>query len=153
MDSLTSSGRYFPGRFCTQRARSNPEFDSCSTCGLPIRECLLQSLNLYTGIQFRSEQTIRMQFMIIEHFRPGFVDTIYERFNREGRMLPKGLRYVDSWLTADRTCCFQLMETDDETLFSQWTARWSDLIEFEIIELCRPPENSRQKSEHKATSP
>ncbi|MBI2323876.1 MAG: DUF3303 family protein [Chloroflexi bacterium] len=27
----------------------------------------------------------------------------------------------------------QLMETDDARLFEQWTAAWSDLVEFEIV--------------------
>jgi hypothetical protein len=59
---------------------------------------------------------------------------VYERARERGRMLPDGLRYVDSWVDAhglDR--CFQLMETDDAALFDVWRERWSDLGEFEII--------------------
>jgi Protein of unknown function (DUF3303) len=41
---------------------------------------------------------------------------------------------VDSWIDAQGLeRCFQLMETDDPTLFDAWTAAWSDLGEFEII--------------------
>jgi Protein of unknown function (DUF3303) len=49
-------------------------------------------------------------------------------------MLPPGLAYLDSWIderTLDR--CFQLMETEDSSLFDEWTAKWSDLAEFEIV--------------------
>jgi hypothetical protein len=41
---------------------------------------------------------------------------------------------VDSWIderTLDR--CFQLMETDDPSLFDAWTAEWADLADFEIV--------------------
>ena len=29
--------------------------------------------------------------------------------------------------------CFQLMRTDDPSLFDAWTAAWSDLVRFEVI--------------------
>jgi hypothetical protein len=48
-------------------------------------------------------------------------------------MLPGGLRYIASWLSMDRTHCFQLMETERYDLFEQWTANWRDLIDFEIV--------------------
>jgi hypothetical protein len=48
-------------------------------------------------------------------------------------MLPDGLRYVSSWVDADRTRCFQLMETADPTTLDAWMARWSDLVEFEVV--------------------
>jgi len=48
-------------------------------------------------------------------------------------MLPDGLDYVSSWVDLDFTICFQLMKTDDETLFEQWTSKWEDLVDFEII--------------------
>jgi hypothetical protein len=49
-------------------------------------------------------------------------------------MLPPGLAYLHSWIDMrqlDR--CFQLMETDDASLFDEWTANWNDLVTFEII--------------------
>jgi hypothetical protein len=73
-------------------------------------------------------------FMVIERFRNGDAGAVYSRFHEYGRMLPDGLKYVDSWIeaaTSDR--CFQLMECEDPRLFGQWTARWQDLVEFEII--------------------
>jgi len=49
-------------------------------------------------------------------------------------MLPPGLVYLESWVgerSLDR--CFQLMETEEPTLFDEWTANWDDLVEFEIV--------------------
>jgi hypothetical protein len=51
----------------------------------------------------------------------------------EGRQLPDGLEYVDSWVEDGLGRCFQLMETDDPSTFDDWTARWTDLAEFEIV--------------------
>ena len=79
------------------------------------------------------------KYMVIEHFRPGCVDKVYSRFQEKGRMLPEGLRYVDSWLSNDGLRCFQLMETSDRSLFDQWEAKWSDLVNFEIIEIGDKP--------------
>lgn len=74
-----------------------------------------------------------MLYMVIETFRDANAAAIYRRFHEKGRMQPEGLKYVDSWVQVDRRRCFQLMECDDRKLFEQWTARWNDLIEFEII--------------------
>ena len=59
---------------------------------------------------------------------------MYERAALHGRMLPEGLRYVDSWVVDDDNLdrCFQLMETDDPSLLDRWRERWSDLAEFEV---------------------
>ena len=72
--------------------------------------------------------------MVIEDFIQG-ARPVYERAAAKGRMLPPGLLYLDSWVDARLDRCFQLMETDNPSLFSQWTAEWSDLVSFEII-LC-----------------
>lgn len=72
-----------------------------------------------------------MLFMVVEHYLNG-PGPVYERAAQRGRMLPAGLRYVNSWVVAgslDR--CFQLMETDDESLFDAWYAAWEDLVAFE----------------------
>ena len=80
------------------------------------------------------------RYMVIEHFAPGAKTSIYERFHQKGRMLPRGLIYIDSWLEKDGDRCFQLMETNDRSLFDAWVDRWKDLIRFEIIELGEKPE-------------
>ena len=74
-------------------------------------------------------------FMVVEHYRDG-PDPVYARFAEHGRMLPDGLRYLDSWVVAGtRDVCFQLMETAEPALFDAWTVRWADLVRFEIHEV------------------
>ena len=71
--------------------------------------------------------------MVIETFTRG-PGPVYERFAERGRMMPAGLEYVDSWIDESRLDrCFQLMETDDPSLFDEWLANWSDLMEAEIV--------------------
>jgi Protein of unknown function (DUF3303) len=70
--------------------------------------------------------------MVVERFTQG-PGPVYERAAEQGRLLPDGLVYVDSWVEEGLGRCFQLMETDDPTLFDEWTARWSDLAEFEVV--------------------
>jgi hypothetical protein len=79
-----------------------------------------------------------MRYMVIETFRPDGKALVYERFRQKGRVLPDGLRYIDSWLEKDGDRCFQLMETDKPELFERWAAAWSDLVSFEIVELEEP---------------
>jgi Protein of unknown function (DUF3303) len=76
-----------------------------------------------------------MLFMIIEHFIGGDPRPVYGRFRDRGRLAPPGLEYRSSWVTADLTRCYQLMETDDPTLLEQWLTQWDDLVEFEIVEV------------------
>jgi hypothetical protein len=70
--------------------------------------------------------------MVIETFVQG-ARPAYERAAAKGRLLPSGLAYLDSWIDEGLDRCFQLMETDDPSLFEAWTAEWSDLVEFEIV--------------------
>jgi hypothetical protein len=79
------------------------------------------------------------QYMVIESFFPGCKDRIYERFHQKGRMLPDGLAYVNSWLAKDGDRCFQLMETDDPSLFQEWFKHWKDLVAMEFVELGEKP--------------
>jgi Domain of unknown function (DUF3303) len=74
-----------------------------------------------------------MQFMVIERFRNQDARAIYRRLRERGRMMPEGLTFVSSWVSADLGRCFQLMETDDVTLLQRWIAGWSDLMEFEVV--------------------
>jgi hypothetical protein len=78
-----------------------------------------------------------MLFMVIETFRVGGAKSAYRRFRDQGRLMPEGLAYVDSWVAADLTRCFQLMESEDVTLLQRWVAEWSDLVAFEIVPVAR----------------
>jgi hypothetical protein len=48
-------------------------------------------------------------------------------------MMPEGLEYVSSWIDLDFQICYQLMRTEDFTLFDKWIDSWRDLMQFEII--------------------
>ena len=81
-------------------------------------------------------------YMVIEHFAPGCKAKIYERFHAKGRMLPDGLFYLNSWLEKDGNRCFQLMETNDSSLFQVWFEKWKDLGNIEVIEIGEKPQDS-----------
>jgi hypothetical protein len=85
----------------------------------------------------------RLLYMVVERFTRG-PGPIYERAAERGRMLPDGLLYVDSWVDERLERCFQLMETEDPGLFDEWTARWSDLAEFEVVPVITSAEASER---------
>ena len=74
-----------------------------------------------------------MLFMVVEKFRNQDAKAIYRRLRDKGRMMPDGLKFVSSFVSADVSRCFQLMECDDVTLLQRWVAEWSDLMEVEIV--------------------
>jgi hypothetical protein len=75
-----------------------------------------------------------MLFMIIERFRDNDMVPVYKRVRDEGRMLPEGLRYIDSWVEPNFSRCFQLMECDDLRLLQEWALKWRGSgVEFEIV--------------------
>ena len=75
-----------------------------------------------------------MLFMVIERFRDGDMLPVYQRLRRQGRSLPAGLEYVDSWVEANFSRCFQLMRCDDPRLIQQWMLEWRGFgITFEIV--------------------
>jgi Protein of unknown function (DUF3303) len=86
-----------------------------------------------------------MLFMVIEKYSRG-PGPVYERFAQRGRMLPPGLRYIDSWVVDDGRLdqCFQLMETDDPELIDVWRAQWADLVEFEVLPVVKSAEAARR---------
>ena len=79
------------------------------------------------------EKGEEMLFMVIERFRNRDANAVYQRFRERGRMLPEGLKYVESWTEATFDRCFQLMECEDPYLFQEWLSQWQDLVEFEIV--------------------
>lgn len=74
-----------------------------------------------------------MQFMVIETFRNQDGKAVYRRFRDKGRMVPEGVTFVSSWVSADLGRCFQVMECDDVALLQRWVTAWSDLVAFEIV--------------------
>jgi hypothetical protein len=74
-----------------------------------------------------------MRFMVVERFKNGSAAPVYRRFRAQGRLMPAGLVYVESWVAADLTRCYQIMECDDRTVLDEWMSRWTDLIDFEVV--------------------
>jgi hypothetical protein len=65
-----------------------------------------------------------MLFMIIERFKNQDMLPVYKKLQHSGRMMPDGLKYVDSWVEPNFARCFQLMECDDLRLLQQWILNW-----------------------------
>ena len=49
-----------------------------------------------------------MLYMVIEYFNAGAAPAIYRRARDQGRQLPPGLEYVESWVEHDYFSCFQV---------------------------------------------
>src|SRR5919106_3503858 len=77
--------------------------------------------------------TAGVLFMVIERFKSSDPAPVGERFARQGRMLPDGVSYGGSWLEPDGSRCFQVMDAPDRATLDSWIARWSDLVEFEVV--------------------
>lgn len=78
-----------------------------------------------------------MLYMVIETFRSGDPDEVGARFQARGRLIPEdaGLEYVASWMTADGSRCYQLMNAPSRGSFNGWIANWADLVDFEVVEV------------------
>ena len=74
-----------------------------------------------------------MLFMIIEKFHPGKVKTLYQRFEENGRLMPEGVSYINSWIDSKINICYQVMESDSEVKIHEWISNWNDLADFEVI--------------------
>jgi hypothetical protein len=75
-----------------------------------------------------------MLFMIIERFEGNDMLPVYRRVRDGGRMIPDGLKYIDSWVEPNFARCFQLMECDDLRLIQQWVLNWRGAgVSFEIV--------------------
>ena len=85
-----------------------------------------------------------MIYLVIEHFHEGDARKAYERAARDGRGLPEGLEYIDSWVDLEYSRCFQIMDTDDQDLLARWQQGWTDLIRFEVI----PVQTSQEAYQH-----
>lgn len=72
------------------------------------------------------------KYMVVENYKEGCFEKIYERYNAKGRLFPIGLHFLNSWVNKDKNICFQLMESNDPDLFSEWFERWNDLVDFEL---------------------
>lgn len=74
-----------------------------------------------------------MKYLIIERFIKDKRKEVYHRFDVNGRMLPEGVIYIDSWIDEHVEVCYQLMESDSLEKIQIWISNWDDLVKFEII--------------------
>ena len=75
-----------------------------------------------------------MLFMVLERFAGNDMGPVYRRLAERGRMVPEGVRYVSSWISADFSTCWQVMECDDAAQLEPWMARWRDAgVTFEAV--------------------
>ena len=80
------------------------------------------------------QYTVQLKkFMIIEHFRSNKVKELYDRYNEKGRMLPNGVKYIDSWIDENVKVCYQLMESKSKEKIEEWISYWSDLADFQVV--------------------
>jgi hypothetical protein len=89
-----------------------------------------------------------MLFMVIEHYSATKKNAIANRFYEQGRLLPEGVVYQASWLDEAGTLCFQLMEAPSRELLDQWIARWSDLVDFEVVSVLTLAEFWERRNGH-----
>ena len=90
-----------------------------------------------------------MLFMVIERFKDNDMIPVYRRVRERGRALPDGLKYVDSWVKPDFSCCFQLMECADLTLLQQWVLEWRGTgVTFEIVPVVTSQETREAVAPH-----
>jgi hypothetical protein len=83
---------------------------------------------------FTSNRGTDVLFMVIERFRDNDMIPIYQRVRDDGRSIPDGLKYVDSWIEPNFGRCFQLMECDDLRLLQDWVLNWRGAgVTFEIV--------------------
>ena len=62
-----------------------------------------------------------MLFMVIEKYKDR--EAVYRRFRERGRMMPKGVSYVKSWVSKDGDTCYQLNEAENLELLHEWAAQ------------------------------
>lgn len=95
------------------------------------------------------------RYMVIEKFSQGWKDRVYAHFEAHGRLLPAGLEYVDSWRVKGQDLCYQLMQTEDFSLFDVWRANWDKIGPWgtiEIFELEDKPDSALNSDASQASS-
>ena len=57
-------------------------------------------------------------------------------------MAPEDVTYVASWVAMDLARCFQVMEAESREALDAWIARWSDVVDFEVVPVITSAEAS-----------
>jgi hypothetical protein len=103
-------------------------------------------------VRHEPNEETAMLFMVVEKFRNQDGKSVYRRFRDKGRLMPEGLTFVSSWVAADLSRCFQVMECEDVTRLQRWVTEWSDLIEFEIVPVVAGNETAEALSDQVSQS-
>ena len=75
-----------------------------------------------------------MQYMVVERFRDGDPVPVYRRFREQGRMAPDGPSLCDGLgRRGSALAVFRSWNARIPRCSEQWTARWADVVEFEIF--------------------
>lgn len=74
-----------------------------------------------------------MLFMVIERYKNGDPQPIYEHLRKAGRGLPDGVKYIASWIETNFDRCFIVLECDDATKLMEWVMHWREHVTFEIV--------------------
>ena len=99
---------------------------------LPVAIVIRTTRRTATDTDPRTTAADESLYLVIETFKEGKLREIYQRASSNGRMLPAGLKYIDSWVTQDLARCFQLMSCRDPQLLDEWQQRWADVVDFQI---------------------
>lgn len=83
-----------------------------------------------------------MLFMVIETYKDK--EAVYKRFREKVRMMPKGVSYVASYVSADGNTCYQINESESEKLLHVWAENWSDVTDFTFIPVISSAEMSEK---------
>lgn len=83
-------------------------------------------------------------FLIIERFKNRDAKPVYERVAARGRLMPDELEYVSSWVTDDLSTCYQVVRAPDRASLDPWIEAWSDLVDFEIVDVVSSDEARRR---------
>lgn len=86
----------------------------------------------------------KTRYMVVERFRSEKVKELYARLDEQGRLLPGGVEYIDSWIDEKVEVCYQLMESESLECIHQWIERWQDLADFEVVPIITSDEARRK---------
>jgi len=83
-------------------------------------------------------------YMIIEKFYPDKIKLLYQRFEEQGRLLPNGVHYVNSWIDENVETCYQVMESESKERLLEWISNWDDVATFDVIPVISSIEAKRK---------
>ena len=74
-----------------------------------------------------------MLYIIIEKFHEGKIKELYKRLDNEGRFIPDGVTYVNSWVDEKCEICYQVMESESLEKLQEWMNNWEGFCDWEVV--------------------